>query len=314
MPRPFLSHGAGPLISTYSIVGYDPEERAWGIAIASRFLAVGASTRWGMAGAGVVVIQAHFNARNGSEGVELLRRGVGAQEVIDSLMTKDRYRDVRQMAVIDGRGGVATYTGKDCKPWAGGKVGECWAAQGNTLTGPAVVDVMMEHFSSHRGSLARRLVDALNAGDDSGGDRRGRQSAALLVVRPDPKELFDVFSHHTIDLRVDDNSDPCRELGRLLDLYELIHLPSPPQDRLSPEPQTIRRLQRALRRLGYYSSEPTGVLDEDTTQALQQLSSVHNLRQRLAGGAAWIDRRVLAYLEEQRESILSPPGRGRDVL
>ncbi|HEV8353509.1 MAG TPA: DUF1028 domain-containing protein [bacterium] len=293
---------AGPLISTFSIVGFDPAEPAWGIAIASRFLAVGAATRWGAAGVGAVVIQAHFNARNGSEGVELLRRGLKSDDVIETLMAKDRYRDVRQMAVVDSLGRIATYTGKDCNPWAGGAVGENCAAQGNTLVGPRVVQTIVEHFTSHRGSLARRLVGALAAGEEAGGDNRGRQSAALLVLRPDPEELFDVFSHHSVDLRVDDHPEPLRELARLLDLYELIYLPSSPEDRLPAEPQTLRRLQEALATLGFYSGEPTGALDEATRRALTRLSRVHNLRQRLSD-AAWIDRRVLAYVEEKGRTV-----------
>ena len=285
---------------TFSIVGYDAAEPAWGIAIASRFLAVGAGTCWGRVGAGVVVIQAHFNMRNGEEGLEMLRRGALAGEVIDQLMARDRHRDVRQMGVIDNCGGCSTYTGRNCNMWAGGRTGMHCSAQGNTLVGPQVVEVMVDSFSSSGGSLARRLVGALTAGDAAGGDVRGKEAAALLVVRPDAEEIFDVFSHRTINLRVDDHPEPLRELSRLLAHYELIHYATTPEDRLPVDQEVVVRLQQELQGMGYFDGEVNGMMDDATRAALARLSFHHNLRNRLSS-LEWIDRRVLEYVEERGE-------------
>jgi len=288
----------GPLATTFSIVGYERAEPAWGIAIASRFLAVGAGTCWGAPGVGVVVIQAHLNKQNGADGLEMLRRGANASRVIENLMARDSHHAVRQMAVVDRAGRIATYTGERCNPWAGGLAGERCAAQGNTLAGPQVVEAMVEAFTTHPGTLARRLVDALAAGDRSGGDVRGREATALLVVHPPDEDLFDVFSHHTINLRVDDHLEPFYELSRLLDLYELVHQPTAHEERLPPSDETVRRLQQGLRTLGYFDQDPTGVLDEATKAALSRLARFHNLRQRLTT-LEWIDRRVLDYVEHK---------------
>lgn len=289
-------NGPGPLVTTYSIVGYDPVVPAWGIAIASKFLAVGAKTCWGAGDAGVVVLQAHLNARNGPEGVELLRRGLSAGEVVDRLMTKDPHRDLRQMAAIDRQGGVATYTGSKCGFWAGAVTGEQCAAQGNMLLGGEGCQAMVEHFTSADGSLARRLVDALAIGDEVAGDSRGRQAAALYVVRPAWTEPFDVFTEPTIDLRVDDAENPYSELSRLLDLWELLYLPTAPEERLPMDGTTVRRFQRVLARFGFYNEEPTGVLDDVTRAGLQKLARMENFRRRLAS-EEWFDGRLLEYLE-----------------
>lgn len=293
-------NSAGEFCSTFSIIGYDRSEPAWGIAIASRFLAVGARTCWGAPDAGVVVIQAHFNARNGAEGVALLRQGTPAADVIAKLMAKDPHRDLRQMAVIDPEGRVSTYTGPKCGAWAGGVAGGNCAAQGNMLVSGRGAAAMVARFERQQGTLARRLVDALAVGDAEGGDARGRQSAALLVVRPSEAELYDVFSHRNIDLRIDDHADPFRELSRLLDLYELVHEKTAEEERLPATPEVLTRLQEGLASFGYYEARPTGVLDGSTREALKRLAYYHNLRRRIPQDGEWIDRRVLAYVEAHR--------------
>ncbi|MCZ7567126.1 MAG: DUF1028 domain-containing protein [Ardenticatenaceae bacterium] len=293
---------SGSLVTTFSIVGYDPETPAWGVALASRFLAVGAQTCWAAGDAGVMVIQANLNAGNGREGIALLRQGVPAGEVISRLMEKDSHRDLRQMAVIDTRGEVATFTGTRCLSWAGGVAGRYCAAQGNMLVGGDGCRAMVEHFASAQGSLARRLVEALVLGDEKGGDFRGRQAAALYVVRPAWTEAFDVFTEPTIDLRVDDHENPFAELARLLDLWELIYLPTAPEERLAPDEPTVRRYQRVLADLGYYTGESTGRLDEPTRVALQTLARMENFRKRLST-VDWLDRRLLAYLEAKAKVV-----------
>lgn len=292
---------AGPeeFTATFSIVGVDLDEPAWGIAVASRFLAVGARTCWGAIDAGVAVIQAHFNVQNGADAVELMRRGVPAHETIDRLMARDPHRALRQMAAVDRQGRVATYTGDDCKAWAGGRLGASCAAQGNMLLNGRGVDAMVAAFEARTGSLARRLVDALAVGDAAGGDARGRESAALFVLRPAPDDHFDVFSYRSIDLRVDDHADPFTELSRLLDLYELVHEASTPDEELPATPNIMGRLQGALRVLGYFDGPSTGSLDAATRAAMKRLAYYHNLRRRVREDVDWIDRRVLDYVERR---------------
>ncbi len=286
----------GPLVSTFSIVGYDPAGPAWGIAVSSRFLAVGSRTCWGAADAGVVVVQAHLNAENGAEGVELMRQGQSAEATIQTLMAKDPHSELRQLAAIDLRGVPATFTGSGCTDWAGGYLGEHCAAQGNMLLGGEGCQAMVDHFGTSSGSLARRLVDALTVGDDVAGDARGRQSAAVLVVRPSSEQPFDVFTEPTIDLRVDDHPNPFAELSRLLDLHDLLYLPTAPEERLEADQANVARLQRAMARLGSYGGDAHGVMDEATRAALAIVTVNHNLRQRL-GDPEVLDLRALTYLE-----------------
>ena len=287
----------GPLVSTFSIVGYDPQERAWGIAIASRFLAVGAQTCWGEGTTGVLVIQAYLNAQNGVQGVELLREGHSASQVIERLMAADPHHELRQMAVIDRSGRVAAYTGEGCAPWAGHIMGTHCTAQGNMLLSGEGCQAMVEHFTHSQGPLARRLVDALAIGDTVGGDSRGRQAAALRVVRPREETPFDVFNEPTIDLRVDDHANPFAELSRLLDLYELLYYPTTPAERLPLNASSVSRLQTLLVQRGYYTGAPTGVLDDPTREAMKRLGRMENFHRRLPLDAAWLDRRLLEHLE-----------------
>lgn len=211
----------------------------WGIAVASRFLAVGARACWGAPDAGVIVIQAHYNARNGAEGVGLLQAGAPAPDVIAQLMAH---------------------------------AGRRRAAQGNMLVGRETIDAMIARFECQSGSLARRLVDALAAGDAAGGDARGRQSSALRVVRPSNGDGYDVFSHRHIDLRVDDHPHPCQELARLLDLYELVHEVTADEEWVPATPEVVTRLQRGLAALGYYKAAASGILDDPTRAALTCLA------------------------------------------
>ena len=285
-------------MTTFSIVGYDPAGPAWGIAVSSRFLAVGSRTCWGAADAGVVVVQAHLNARNGSEGVELLRQGLPADAVIERLMAKDPHSELRQQAIIDRSGGVATYTGEDCGDWAGGVMGPYCAAQGNMLLGGGGCQAMVEHFAASTGSLERRLVDALEVGDTVAGDSRGRQAAALLVVRPTDEQPFDVYTEPTVDLRVDDHPNPFRELSRLLDLHELVYLSTAADERLAIDEAAVLRLQRAMAGLGAFAGAVSGRFDGPTREALATLTRNHNLRTRV-DEAGWLDSRALAYLESE---------------
>lgn len=289
-----------PLISTFSIVGYDPEGPSWGIAIASRFLGVGAQTCWGNADAGVIVLQAYLNSENGPQGLQLLRAGLSANEVIEQLMARDPRAHLRQLAVIDVSGRVAAYTGEGCEAWAGHVIGSHCAAQGNMLIGGEGCAAMVSSFESSSGTLERRLVDALAVGDEVAGDKRGRQASALFVVRPRTEEPVDVFTEPIVDLRVDDHENPFSELQRLLDLYELIHCSTASDERLAPSSGNVRRLQRVLANRDYYSGELTGNMDEQTLLAMRRLGRTENFHRRLS--PEFIDSRLLRYLEDRAAS------------
>jgi uncharacterized Ntn-hydrolase superfamily protein len=201
--------------STYSIVAYDPARKEWGVAVASKYLAVGAVVPFAKAGVGAVATQSAVNVTLGPKGLELLAKGKSAEEALKELTAADKGRDVRQLGVVDAEGNPATFTGKRCTAWAGGKTGKHYACQGNILTGEAVVDAMAKAFEANpKWPLAWRLQEALEAGEKAGGDKRGKQAAAILVVREGwgPNGFGDRY----IDLRVDDHETPVQELGRIL--------------------------------------------------------------------------------------------------
>ncbi|MCX5801454.1 MAG: DUF1028 domain-containing protein [Candidatus Eisenbacteria bacterium] len=201
-------------VATFSIVAYDPETKDLGVAVESKFFAVGSVVPWAKAGVGAIATQAFGNTTYGPKGLELLASGKTPAEVIEALTSADEGRDRRQVGIVDAEGNAATYTGKGCNPWAGGKTGTHYSAQGNILVSEQVVAAMGEAFEKAKGELADRLLAALEAGQSAGGDSRGQQSAALFVVRDSGG--YAGFNDRYIDLRVDDNSEPIKELGRLL--------------------------------------------------------------------------------------------------
>ena len=215
-----LAHGAtaGRLenIATFSIVGFDPATGEVGIAVASKFLAVGSVVPWAEAGAGAIATQAYANTTYGPEGLALLEKGLGAQAVLDSLIAMDAGRDERQAGIVDAGGGSATYTGKGCIAWAGGRAGENYACQGNILVDENTVGAMAKTFEETSGPLATRLLRALKAGEAAGGDSRGKQSAAIYIAKEGGG--YQGLNDRYIDLRVDDHEDPITELQRVLSI------------------------------------------------------------------------------------------------
>ena len=206
---------APPHPSTFSIVAADPESGEVGVAVASRFFAVGSVVPFAQAGAGAVATQSFANTSYGPRGLELLERGLSADEVVKVLTRGDEGRDQRQLGVVTASGDSATYSGSKCNAWAGGRKGPGYAVQGNILTGEPVVVAMEKGFLDSKGKpLAERLYAAIVAGDAAGGDSRGRQSIAILVARA--KGGYGGFTDRAIDLRVDDHADPIGEMGRLL--------------------------------------------------------------------------------------------------
>lgn len=199
---------------TFSVVGADPKTGDVGVAVASKFLAVGSVVPYAKAGVGAVATQAFANTTYGPRGLELLAKKLHPREVIRRLTTSDARRDQRQVGIVDAQGRSATYTGKACIAWAGGIAGKNFAIQGNILTGEAVAQAMASAFQKTGGELAVKLMSALEAGERAGGDSRGKQSAAILVARKGGG--YAGFDDRYIDLRVDDHPNPVQELRRLL--------------------------------------------------------------------------------------------------
>ncbi|HEV3085996.1 MAG TPA: DUF1028 domain-containing protein, partial [Candidatus Elarobacter sp.] len=219
------------MLSTFSIVATDPAEREIGIAVQSKFLAVGAVVPWVESGAGAIATQAWANTTFGPRALELLRAGEPPEQIAQTLIAGDENAEDRQFGILAAGGRSATYTGARCIDWAGGIARDGFAAQGNCLAGPSVVEAMAATFTAARGTLADRLVAALAAGQREGGDKRGQQSAALIVVKPGGG--YGGFNDRYVDLRVDDHSAPIGELARLLELHKLYHFPAAAGDVLA---------------------------------------------------------------------------------
>ena len=289
--------GKPRLVSTFSIVAYDPEAGEWGIGVQSKFLAVGAVVPWARAGAGAVATQAFANTSYGPRGLELMAKGLSAQEALDRLTADDPQREHRQVGLVDARGGSATFTGRDCYPWAGGITGKFFAAQGNILVSEATVRAMAETFPATKGPLARRLVTALHAAQEAGGDRRGRQSAAVLVVKD--KGGYLGMNDRYLDLRVDDHVEPIKELFRLLDLHDIYFNRPKPADLIPIDAGLAREIQELLKAFGYLAGPATGVYDEATKKALFAYMGTENLEERQQEEPK-IDRMVLEYMRARR--------------
>ncbi len=285
-------------VNTFSIVAYDPQTGDLGIAVQSKFLAVGAVVPWAKAGVGAIATQAWANTSYGPRGLELLAEGKSPDEVREMLTAADTNADQRQFGIVDARGRAATYTGSGCNVWAGGVTGPNFAAQGNILVGEETVTAMAETFQREQGTLWRRLVAALAAAQRAGGDSRGQQSAALLIVREGGG--YGGFNDRLMDLRVDDHPHPIEELARLVDAYELLFLKPLPEDMLPIDGTVATELQQLLARSGDYSGPITGTFDEATYNALERYGGRENLEERLLHdhADARIDRKVLEYMRE----------------
>jgi uncharacterized Ntn-hydrolase superfamily protein len=284
-------------VTTFSIVAYDPENGDLGVAVQSKFLAVGAVVPWAKAGVGAIATQSWANTTYGPEGLRLMAGGLSAQETLEKLVEADEERDRRQAGMVDAHGNAAAYTGKECFEWAGHIVGEGFACQGNILVSEETVQAMAWTFEESQGELAERLVAALEAGQEAGGDSRGRQSAALLVVRE--KGGYGGFNDRYLDLRVDDHPTPIQELKRLLELHKLYFFKSKSEDLLPLEGKVAREVQEILSELGYYSGQINGLYDEATRQALFDLSGIENLEERWQE-EAYIDPVVLEFMRQKR--------------
>ena len=310
---------------TYSIVARDPATGDLGVAVQSKFLAVGAVVPWARAGVGAIATQSFANVAYGPDGLALLADGLDAQATMDRLVAPDELRDQRQAGIVDAQGRAATHTGGDCFAWAGGRTGEGFAAQGNILAGATVVDGLADTFLAGGRPFPELLIACLAAADAQGGDRRGRESAALLVVRDGGG--YGGGNDRWIDLRVDHHDDPIGELGRLLDWQRLYFERPEPADLVPIDEATAGELRSIMAsvgagpggRFGDVYQPMSGAVDHEPElrpavgeprplpanwdaewqRALDAWMSVENLEER-AAAPGWIDPKVLAILRARR--------------
>src|SRR6476619_3818104 len=276
---------ARPVIATYSIAACDLEAGQWGVATQSKFLGVGSVVPWAEPQIGAIATQAYANPRYGPDGLALLREGLSAEEVVERLTQADDGRDHRQLGVVDGKGGSASYTGSECMDWAGGRTGPCFAAQGNILVSSETVDAIAETFERTTGApLVERLLDCLDAAQAAGGDRRGQQSAALLVVERDAG--YAGLSDSIVDLRVDEHALPLTELRRIYVMHQAIFGQTPKEDWVDADPDELRE---RLAKLGF-----EGELDP----AFNAWAGKENLEERV-DGVERVDPVVLEELRRQ---------------
>jgi uncharacterized Ntn-hydrolase superfamily protein len=272
-----------PRIATYSIAACDLDAGQWGVATQSKFLAVGSVVPWAEPHVGAIATQAYANPQYGPDGLALLRDGLSAEDVVERLTSADEGRDHRQLGVVDGQGRAASFTGSECLDWAGGRTGEGYAAQGNILVSGETVDAIAETFESNAGKpLAERLIDCLASAQAAGGDSRGQQSSALLVVEKDGG--YAGLSDVVVDLRADDHELPVEELRRLYGLHEQLFGKTPEDDWIQVDNDLRKEINERLGRLGY--------------ESLSDWAGVENLEERLVG-EDMIDPVVLEALREK---------------
>jgi uncharacterized Ntn-hydrolase superfamily protein len=273
---------AEPLVATYSIVGCDRVARQWGVAVQSKFLAVGALCPFAEAEVGAIATQSYVNPRYGPDGLALLREGLSAEEAVERLTSADEGRAQRQLGIVDSAGRSATYTGEECFEWAGGRAGPGYAAQGNILVGEETVAALEATFESNADlPLAQRLIECLAAAQAAGGDRRGQQSAALIVVQKDGG--YAGLSDTLVDLRVDEHERPIEELRRIYGIHRRLFEVSPREDWLPLDGELQAEVRERLAALGHDS--------------LASWAGVENLEERVDGDRE-IDPVVLEALRE----------------
>ena len=283
-----------PKPSTFSIVACDLNEPAWGVAVASKFPAVGSVVPWAQADAGAVATQAYANTSFGPRGLALMTSGLSAEETLSRFLEDDQDREQRQVGLVDARGQAVTFTGSACFDWAGGLAGPGYAIQGNILAGEQVVKAMEKAFLESKESLPYRLFAALLAGDRAGGDRRGRQSAAIYAAKPGGG--YGGTIDRWIDYRVDDHPDPVPRLGELLEMHELYFGKSDEKDRVPLQGEPLKQLQEVLIWLDYMDVIADGTYNALTKAALRAFTGNENFEERVDLEAGWIDRPVLEYL------------------
>ena len=276
---------------TFSIVGFDPETKELGVAVASKFLGVGAVVPFAKAGVGAIATQSWANLNYGAHGLEMLENGFTPHEVLEELVRNDTNSATRQVGIVDAQGRSVTFTGDDCYDWAGGSAGVNFAAQGNILVDQQTLETMESTFLQSTGPLAERLLASLLAGDTAGGDSRGRQSAALLIVKENGS--YGGYNDRYIDLRVDDHVDPVQELARLLKLHKLYFERTLPEDIVTIEGPLAQELQELLYENGHLQRELSE--HDDLLDAVQSYHLIENFDERVQP-RGMIDEKVVEYM------------------
>jgi len=289
-----------PRFGTFSIVAFERETATWGVAVQSKFIAVGSVVPFAEAGAGAIATQALCNVAYGPDGLALLRQGLSATEVVKRLTGADAGRDERQLGVVDAKGGSASFTGSKCMEWAGHETGDGFACQGNILFGPEVVRAMARTYESTGGDILDRLLAALSAGQREGGDRRGMQSAALFAVRKGGG--YGNGNDHWVDVRVDEHPSPIEELRRIFKVYDMTMLNrEDPASLLVIEGDVARALQHDLSVLGYYTGRLTGGWDAPSQAAFIRFIGEHNFENKARDdGKVWPS--IVRYLKERAQA------------
>ncbi len=287
---------------TFSIVAVDRDKKDLGVAVASKFVAVGSAVPWVKLGVGAVATQAWANLRLGPLVLYLLENHYSPRRAVETLLSIDDRREHRQIGVVNAGGEAYAYTGGKCIEYAGHIVGDGYSVQGNILAGEGVLESMAKAYETTKGELVDKLLAALKAGDEAGGDRRGKQSAAIIVLRPcggygGCLEGVDRY----VDLRVDDHPDPVNELIRLFKLWELTILErEDPNDVVDLREVTLE-VQEALAALGYYKGSVSGELNSETTEALTEWMAINNFENKMrSDGKLWGS--IYRYLLEQARS------------
>jgi len=288
-------------LATFSVVAYDAQCNAWGIAVASKFLAVGNIVPWVRSGVGAVATQAYANTRFGRYGLVRMAEGYSAQDTLAYLLEADDECESRQVGLVDTLGGSATFTGSDCLSWAGGIAGTGYAIQGNILAGPEVIDAMAETYEHYEGSFLRKMYHTLLAGDQAGGDRRGRQSAAIYLEKPGGG--YGGYNDRWVDYRVDDHPDPVGRLAELLRLHELYFGESTEREKFQLSGSRLIKLQDIMLRQGYYTGAADGSYNSPTKQALDAFIGSENFEERVDLESGTIDQPVYEYLIEKYGAV-----------
>lgn len=280
------------LVATFSIVAFDPETDSLGVTVQSKFLAVGAVVPWARVSVGAVATQAMANFTYGPRGLDLMAEGKTAEETIEALTSTDDDREHRQVGVVDASGRAAIFTGAECFDWAGGVTGEHYAAQGNILVGRETVEAMATGYENFGGDFAARLLAALDAGQEAGGDLWGKQSAALLVVREGGGYGGD--NDRVVDLRVDDHPEPIKELIRIRDLHTLYFGETDLEDVVAVDGDVRKGITDALSRAGYIERDDLG--DDALLDGLSAYIRTENFEER-EQVRGFVDRAVLEYMK-----------------
>ncbi|MFX0019884.1 MAG: DUF1028 domain-containing protein [Promethearchaeota archaeon] len=260
---------------TFSIVAYEPKKKEWGVAVQSKFVAVGAVVPFAKVNAGGIATQAYANTSYGPKGLSLLEKGLSAEETIKELIKDDEQREERQIGIVDSYGNTAAFTGKKCFDWAGHLIGKNFSCQGNILASEDVVKAMAEAFENTENDLVEKLFAALEAGQKKGGDRRGRESAAILIVKE--KGAYDGGTDRYIDIRVDEHPRPIKELRKVFEIYDMcILLRDDPKDIIKLEGDVMKIVKERLKTDGFYMGEIDDLYDKKTKDALRDWLGTNN--------------------------------------